>query len=268
MESPPEGIEAVEVYNLYYSGCTLAKHLSWWQAGEAHYDLFMVDKEGRKQLGDKQGWSLEAALAQGNWDYLSIQGASGTISTGDPAVTAASTIEKMRPLMERFHAQFPDTQLLYHRTWASEIGRVSGDITFTEEIQVQYDYNMHYVCEKVCEAYADIGLTMVNSGTAWRIARELNAALPESLIPYGGLCARLGYSKHGDLRAHSGDGYHDGDIGGAQLLNAYMWYMTITGDRDLSDSTYAPVYKYSGKEYPLSAEFIALLKQAAEQAWQ
>ena len=203
-------------------------------------------------------------MAQGNWDYLSIQGASGYISTGDPAVTAVSTIEKMRLLVERFHAQFPDTQLLYHRTWASEIGRVSGDITFTEEIQVQYDYNMQYICEKVCEEYADVGLMMVNSGAAWTNARQLDAAREESLIPYGGLCARLGYSKHGDLRAHSGDGYHDGDIGGAQLLNAYMWYMTITGDRDLSDSTYAPVYTYNGTKYPLAAEYIDLLKQAAE----
>ena len=46
-----------------------------------------------------------------------------------------------------------------------------------------------------------------------------------------------------------------------------MWYMTITGDRDLSDSTYAPVYTYDGKTYPLSSDLIALLKQAAEQVW-
>lgn len=264
MENPPEGIEAVEVYNLYYSGCTLAKHLDWWQKGEAHYDLFMVDAEGRKQLGNKQGWTLEAAMAQGNWDYLSIQGASGTYLTDNPDATVESTITKLRPLLTRFHTQFPDTQLLYHRTWASEIGRVSGDITYTEELLEQYDRNMQYICEKVCEEYADMGLTMVNSGTAWKNARQMDAQREEKLIPYGGLCARLGYSKYGDLRAHSGDGYHDGDIGGAQLLNAYMWYMTITGDRDLSDSTYAPVYTYAGVKYPLSAEFIDLLKNAAE----
>ena len=26
MENPPEGIEAVEVYNLYYSGCSMSQH--------------------------------------------------------------------------------------------------------------------------------------------------------------------------------------------------------------------------------------------------
>ena len=44
-----------------------------------------------------------------------------------------------------------------------------------------------------------------------------------------------------------------------------MWYMTITGNTDLTQSHYNPVYTYAktGEEYPLSGEMVAMLKEAA-----
>ena len=99
------------------------------------------------------------------------------------------------------------------------------------------------------------------AGAAWTEARVLNETA--GLLPYGGLCARLDVNKFGNMSVHSGDGYHDGDIGGGQLLNAYVWYMTITVDTDLSDSAYAPVYQYVTLEYPISEDMINMLKTAA-----
>lgn len=266
-ENMPEGIEEVEIYNLYYSGCKLNQHLQWWQEGTAKYDYYCTDKNGRVLLGEKGTWTLEAALALGDWDYISLQNGSATYAVDDIETAAQTYIQQAGPLLNRFHELFPDAQLLWQRTWAFEVGRVSGSTTYTEKMLVEYDQNAQYVSDLICETYADLGIIPVNSGIAWRNARQLDAQREKSLLPYGGLCARLGYSKFGDLRKHSGDGYHDGDIGGAQLLNAYMWYMTITGDYDLSDSTYAPVYTYSGTEYTLSSDHIALLKEAAEQTW-
>ena len=261
-ESLPQGITDVEVYNLYYSGCSVQQHYSWWQAGTAKYDLYRTDREGRKQLGEKQGWTLEAALAQGNWDYISLQNSSMSYLADDmDALLQQEIYPNAGPLLNRFHEQFPYTKLLWHRTWAYEVNRVYQDTVYTEELLVQYDQNMQYICEKVCEEYKDLGLTMVDTGNAWAKARELAAGT--ELIPTGGLCARLGYSKYITDVAHSGDGYHDGDIGGGQLLNAYVWYMTITGDTDLTDSTYVPTYKYGSQTYTLSDAFIAVLKEAA-----
>lgn len=266
-ENMPEGIEEVEIYNLYYSGCKLNQHLQWWQEGTAKYDYYCTDKNGRVLLGEKGSWTLEAALALGDWDYISLQNGSATYAVDDIETAAQTYIQQAGPLLNRFHELFPDAQLLWQRTWAFEVGRVSGSTTYTEEMLVEYDQNAQYVSDLICETYADLGIIPVNSGIAWRNARQLDAQREKSLLPYGGLCARLGINKFGDLRTHSGDGYHDGDIGGAQLLNAYMWYMTITGDYDLSDSTYAPVYTYSGTEYTLSSNHIALLKEAAEKTW-
>ena len=261
-ESLPQGITDVEVYNLYYSGCSVQQHYSWWKAGTAKYDLYRTDREGRRQLGEKHGWTLEAALAQGNWDYISLMNSSVSYLADDLDTLLQQDIyPNTGPLLNRFHEQFPYTKLLWHRTWAYEVNRVYQDTVYTEELLVQYDQNMQYICEKICEEYKDLGLTMVDTGNVWTRARQLAAGT--DLLPTGGLCARLGYSKYITNVAHSGDGYHDGDIGGGQLLNAYVWYMTITGDTDLTDSTYVPSYHYGGKTYTLSDELISILKQAA-----
>ena len=48
------GIES-RICNVYYSGCPLEKHWTWWKNGEAHYEFFVVDDNGKrfiKRMGD------------------------------------------------------------------------------------------------------------------------------------------------------------------------------------------------------------------------
>ena len=268
VENLPEGIDAVEIYNLYYSGCSLTQHLNWWKNGEAHYDLYKTDSTGRWQLDPDDGWTLENALMMADWDYISLQGSvtGGSYINEEKFAYAMQMIpQTAEPLLDMFHEKFPNAKLLWHCTWFSEVGRVTDTYTYKEEDAAVYDANLLKVSNYMCTEFVKdkpYDLTLVHTGKAWTKARELNKEA--NLLPYGGLCARLGYSKFGDMRQHSGDGYHDGDIGGAQLLNAYVWYMVITGRTDVSASTYAPVYNYKNvEEYPLPADLIAMLKKAA-----
>ena len=269
MENPPEGIEAVEIYNLYYSGCSLSMHYTWWMKNESNYDLFKVDATGRQNLNNVyKKWSLEQALAWADWDYISLQGSvvNGSYMNKEKReFTRNGIAELAEPLLGRFHELHPHAQLLWHRTWYSEIGRVGSDgYVYTAEGGPKYDEGMQDICDWMCNEFDQdkpYDLKIVNSGAAWTEARKLNETL--DLLPYGGLCARLNYNKFGDHRANSGDGYHDGDIGGAQLLNAYIWYMTLTGNTDLTASKYMPVYKVDALEYPLSKELVDMLKTAA-----
>lgn len=263
MENLPEGIEEVEIYNLYYSGCTLTTHLDWWQKNTGEYDLFRTDANGRKKLEPAGAWTLEQALAVADWDYISLQ---GTIKGGSYVypekwdATLNGIVETAEPLLDRFHELYPEAQLLWQRTWFFEIGRVSGSYTYTAEDGPVYNQAMQEFCDYMCDEFdkdKPYDLIQVNSGEAWTKARELNESA--NLLPYGGLCARNGKNSFGDKRANAGDGYHDGDIGGGQLLNAYRWYMTLTGDTDLTDSTYVPVYK----KVPLNTDLVNMLKQAA-----
>ena len=267
MENCPEGIGAVNIYNLYYSGCSLTRHYNWWKSDTGEYDLYKTDANGRHKMDNRGPWTLEAALTQADWDYISLQGKDDATSyINDAAATICEAVKPLaEPLLARIHELYPGAQLLWHRTWFFEIGRIttSGYI-YTEEDGPKYDSCMQAVCDYICGDYCKdkpYDIKMVNSGAAWAKARELNAEA--NVLPYGGLCARLGQNKFGDHRENAGDGYHDGDIGGAQLLNAYVWYMTITGDMDLSDSTYEPTYTRDGKTHTLTKEHIALLKQAA-----
>lgn len=268
MENPPEGIEAVEIYNLYYSGCKLTQHYTWWMKNESNYDLFKVDATGRVNMKDiYPKWSLEQALAWAQWDYISLQ---GTVVNGNymneqmREITRSGIAEMAEPLLDRFHELHPHAQLLWHRTWYFEIGRVSGDYTYTAEDGPKYNEGMQEICDYMCNEFDQdkpYDLVQVNTGAAWTEARRLNETA--NLLPYGGLCARLNINKFGDQRANSGDGYHDGDIGGGQLLNAYIWYMTLTGNTDLTASKYVPVYKIDAIEFPLSNELVDMLKTAA-----
>ena len=268
MERLPEGVKEVEIYNLYYSGCKLDQHFLWWMQKEANYDLYKVDATGRHKMGGDKKWLLEDALAQGDWDYISLQGSVAGGSYTDPEKkesTRDSIAQMAKILLGHFHELYPKAQLLWHRTWFSEVGRVlTSGYVYTEEDGPAYDAGMQQVCDYMCSEFVKdkpYDLKMVNSGAAWTKARELNKTA--DLLPYGGLCARLGKNSFGDMRENSGDGYHDGDIGGAQLLNAYVWYMTITGDTDLTDFRYEPVYTRKDQTYTLSKELIAMLKEAA-----
>jgi hypothetical protein len=75
----------------------------------------------------------------------------------------------------------------------------------------------------------------------------------------------LGKNTHDPSVAHSGDGTHDGDIGGGQFLNACVWYEILTG-KDCRENPYAPVYTYKGETFTLSEEMLTMLRDAAHKA--
>ena len=268
---PNRGYEKVQVWNLYYSGCRLDQHLNWWRSGTANYQLYKTDENGRIEMEPSKQWSLENALRQGKWDYISLQGTvqgASYISNSTSELCALITAAA-EPLLNYFHEEHPYAQLLWHRTWPYEIGRISGSTTYTEEMLEKYNEGIQAACDYITTEFdkdKDYDLIQVNSGAAWPIARAENAKLETSLIPVeGGLCARLGVRNektfpYFPLNPNAGDGYHEGDIGGGQFLNACVWYETITGQSCL-DNPYKPD-KTNGK-YELSDEFAQLIRNAA-----
>ena len=275
MANPPEGINEVNIYNLYEDGCRLNTHLNWWKNGTGEYDLYKTDASGRKLLGEEDTWTLEQALIMENWDYISLQGMPSDNQSYPKAEETGMHLrvaELAEPLLDRFHELHPEAQLLWHRTWYFEIGRVSNGFTYTEEYGVGYDAGMQFVCDYMCNEWdktQPYDLIQVNSGDAWTKVRATEGV--NDLLPFGGLCARLGYDAYGKnlagytgATANSGDGYHDGDIGGGQLINAYAWYETLTGN-DSTQSTYVPSYTRSGTTYTLSEELCEIIRSCVHE---
>ena len=285
------GYENAEIYNLYHSGSSLVDHVTWWEKDAAEYQLFKTDKTGRHEVEKEKDWTLDEALVTANWDYIGVQPTLTGLNIGYASAIGKSD-EKMEEhltavfpyaetLMDHLYGYFPKATFLWQRSWGPEIDRISGNTKYTKESRDNYSKGLQRIQDYMTNVWdldKPYDLIQVNCGAAWEEARALNDALETKLIPEkGGLCARLGAGNPNTYQPEgfevvagddSGDGYHEGDIGGGQLLNAYVWYMTImqTLDSDYDPaedfkSDYVPVY--GGGRFPLGDELVALLKNAA-----
>ena len=222
--------KTLRVCNVYYSGCTLEQHYGFLKNGEEVYE-FKVN--GQLQA---EKVSLWYCLEQGNWDYISFQEGSSTVrgATVNVAKEYKENVKYFAYLHDAVAERFPSAQLVFHQTWAYQVGTTSVDFT-TADAAAQSAHHQRIVAytELFMDRYPDVDL--VNTGDAWALIREDG---------YDQLCARLG-KKVGNAAADTGDNYHDGDIGGGQYLNACVWYEYLFG-LDVRENTFVPTYYRTG----------------------
>ena len=241
-----DGIRA-EVFNLYYSGCSVQTHWNWLQEGQANYKLICHSERGREVF---DACSLDDSLRMRSWDTITLQQAFWPQMTLEGAKSATNNYAKS--LFEYMKPLFPKATFLWHQTWAFQVGFVplsglkenSPDNyqVKTVEQQTAHSQLIKTVSESVAE---ENGVDIIPVGDAWDIARK-------DPVIGDNLCARLG------VNGDKGDYGHDGDIGGGQYLNACVWYGIITGK--------SPVGHTFRPGYPLSEELVAALQKAAQQS--
>ena len=225
----------IRVCNLYYSGCPLEKHYNWWVGGNSNYQYYETFHDGRKLTSNV---SLEWGLAQQEWDFIALQPRTSGLYADGAQSHFDSNKPYWEPLLDYFIEQFPNARIGWHQAWANqanEYGREDSNLTV--ETQTKWAEEIDSYGQLVTGYYNDpAGKTIVqriNTGRAWQLCREDG---------YDYLCARLGKTNSGV--AHAGDGYHDGDIGGAQYLNACVWFEILTG-QSVVGNPYVPEYKTS-----------------------
>ena len=262
-----DGINA-NVYNLYKSGCTLEEHYNWWKNDTAGYQFFWKTNEDGYNLvnSDKAYTTMAKSLLAENWDVITIQESLfknlQSIDQGTYIAQARVYMDTLIPMLQK---AFPNAEIYWHQQFGPEVGFQLGQNSVPDEAaQANYVAKAAYLANFAKETY---GVKIVNTGDAWAAARANEELV--AMLPYGGLCARKGENSFGDKRENAGDGYHDGDIGGGQYLNACVWYETLTGNscvgktfelktynNDKNSAAYAPYYE-------LNADFVALLQEAA-----
>ena len=189
---------------------------------------------------------------------------------------AEKTRVMWQSLLDYFLEQFPEAQVLFHQPWtyqAVEYGK--EDVTMTPELQASNEDKIEYFVKEICSHYnteAETLVQRVDTGRAWQILRNPEH---EYGIGYDYLCCRL------DKSSGKGDGYHDGDIGGGQYLNACVWFEVVTGISVLGNPyrpDYATSYTLStelfdklhvektSKGYALTQDFTTALQQYAHDA--
>lgn len=226
----------MKVCNLYYSGCKLNQHWSWWKSDESNYQYFETDGNGRKK---HEGYSLRRGLSRENWDVISFQQGSSQVRN-DLQSAKDNSYKYLTDLLNYVKGQFPQSKYYFQQTWAYQVGY---DRSGFKVDSVEKQSEMAALCRDfaiaVCQDYP---LTRIPSGDAWQYARQ--------------------DSRVGDVLCNRGDksdNYHDGDEGGGQYLNALVWFETITGQSCIGN-TWRP------DDYSLSEAKIAALQQAAHRA--
>ncbi len=226
----------MKVCNLYYSGCKLSQHWTWWKNDESNYQYFETDGNGRKKY---EGYSLRRGLARENWDVISFQQSSGQVR-GDMQDAKNNSYKYLTDLLDYVKGQFPQSKYYFHHTWAYQVGYDRSG--FTVENAAKQAEMAGWCRDFALEVCKDYPLTRIPSGDAWQYARQ--------------------DSRAGDVLCNRGaksDNYHDGDEGGGQYLNACVWFETITGQSCIGN-TWRP------DTYTLSEAKIAALQQAAHRA--
>ncbi|MBE6713299.1 MAG: DUF4886 domain-containing protein [Ruminococcaceae bacterium] len=227
----------MKVCNVYYSGCKLVQHWTWWKQDESHYQYFETDGSGRSKIADPT--NLRYCLSRENWDVISFQ--QGVISQkGDLQASKDAYYKYLTPLYEYVKGQFPQSNFYWHQTWSYQVGYDRNGYQMKDaQQQAQTAKWSEEFAIAVCQDYP---MTRIPCGTAWQYARN--------------------DSRVGDVLCNRGkksDNYHDGDEGGGQYLNACVWFETITGQNCIGN-TWRPT------TYSLSETKIAALQQAAHRA--
>ncbi|MBR2310038.1 MAG: DUF4886 domain-containing protein [Oscillospiraceae bacterium] len=265
----------IRVCNLYYSGCPLEKHYNWWVGGNSNYQYYETFHDGRNLTSNV---SLEWGLAQHEWDFISIQESSGKTADEGAQLHYENTKQYWEPLLNYFLEQFPDTQVLWHQTWVNQFAdhKKEGTVIKSPEDQIENT--------RILEDYAKLITGYFNDGQEETLVQRVPSGRAWQNVRDGGydfLCCRLNKTNPVSGVAHAGDGYHEGDIGGGQYLNACVWFEIITG-KSVVGNTYIPEYKTTAtladsllaqvrvdktaNGYAVSEELVAILQQAAHDA--
>lgn len=195
----------VETVNLYIGGCSLERHHQNLLSGEAAYDY-------EKNAVKLRNCSIDEALAEGDWDYISLQQVSH--ESGIP--------ETYEPFLEVLVAHIrktcPNTKLLMHETWAYEQDSTHSGFAKYNNDQTEMYVRARDTYRAAAERY---GLHLIPSGEAVQALRAVDPFRYEA----GGmsLCR---------------DGFHMHLYYGRYLL-ALTWLAELFGVR-ATDSGFVP----------------------------
>jgi len=181
--------------NLFIGGCSLQTHAQNAASDAPAYRYFKITGDGQKIV--RMQTPISYALADENWDYITMQqrsGFSGEYGTYRPFVE-----NLYRYVRERVPES---TRILWHQTWAYEVGAYHEDFArYGNDQQTMYRAIMK-ASHKVCRF---LGLDVIPCGTAVQALRDV-------------------YHQDGVTC----DGYHMSPHFGRYAV-ACVWYSILTG---------------------------------------
>ena len=152
----------VIIGHMYIGGCSLEKHLNNARNNKPAYKYRKIGLDGNKV--ETVSFTLESALADEKWDYVSFQQNSGRSGQYD------TWMESLPELMAYVKARVPKkTQMVIHQTWAYDKTSKHRDFK-----NYNHDQDLMYrsIVDAVYKAAREMGVKIVvPCGTAVQNAR-------------------------------------------------------------------------------------------------
>ena len=152
----------VNIANLYIGGCTLQTHHNNLIGNIAAYEFRTYAKE-TNMWETKFYTSISEALAYYDWDYVSLQQASGSSGISSTYSTLTSTLSEIRKLKD-------DVKFIWNMTWAYQQNSTHGDFSkYNKDQLTMYQAIVDTVNARI-ESNSKIELVVPN-GTSIQNAR-------------------------------------------------------------------------------------------------
>ena len=206
------GYEEIVLGNMYIGGCDLDTHWSNMSNDSSAYDFYKTSSTDNGAWTTKNLYKLSTAIAEEEWDYITIQQAS-------PKSGLTNSMGNLDNILNWIddNKVNPNAKILWHMTWAyDEVNQNSGYANYGNDQMKMYTSILENVNSKVLTHSLIDGV--IPAGTSIQNMRTSSLVAPASLC--------------------EGDGYHLSANYG-DYIAALTWYAYLSGD-DVSGLAYQP----------------------------
>ncbi len=219
------GVESITLGNLYYGGCSLAQHVTFAKNNSASYTYY---KNTSGEWVSTKSYTIENALADEEWDFISLQQTSKTCG-----IKSSYNIY-LNDLVTYVKGKCPNAKLIWNMTWAYQ--QDSTHASFPN-----YDKDQ----KKMYDMIIDVMNDCIISDTRFDLYIPCMTSIQN---------ARTSFL--GDTLTR--DGYHlDYYIG--RYIAGLTWFASITG-LPVDDITYNP------DDAKISVDMLAVAKESVANA--
>ena len=155
-----EGLNVI-ICNMYIGGCSIERHVENLRGNKPEYRYRKFDVDGK--MTEKWNYTLEAVLAEEDWDYVSLQQVSQNSGMPESYVLLPELVEYVK-------ARVPeDAVLMFHQTWAYAPGSNHGGfVNYGRDQMKMYEA----IVKTVNQEAPKVGIKLIiPSGTAVQNAR-------------------------------------------------------------------------------------------------
>lgn len=216
-----EGYENFKVGTLYYSGCTLAKHVGFLSRNASDYKLYLSNTDDPNSVPTiMDGVTMEAALRYDYWDIIIMQGTSSELAAYDK-----STGENIKTIYQyaREHCLNPNAKFAWHMGWVPPTDNALLDTYPNPASNPYYATYELYKYNRAAYYNSVVDSTQKNIATDERF----QFIIPTATAMENALSS---YLEEKDLHR---DYVHASDL--ARVMNSYVWLCRIFGIEQLDE---------------------------------